>query len=73
VPRRALQRPQERDEASEAIGALIDPITLTPGHNRGEIAATLHGDLGTIIEWTAQKANTPGRLARECRFQWLRG
>lgn len=57
----ALQRPQERDEAAEAIRALIDRITLTPGHRRGEIAATLHGDLGTILEWVAQKQNTPGR------------
>ena len=57
----ALQRPQERDEAAEALRALIDHITLTPGPRRGEIDATLHGDLGTILEWTAQKANTPGR------------
>ncbi|MGO8867734.1 MAG: recombinase family protein [Alphaproteobacteria bacterium] len=56
----ALRRPQERDEAAEAIRALIERITLTPGPRRGEIAATLHGDLGTILEWTAQKANTPG-------------
>ena len=57
----ALRHPQERDEAAEAIRALIDHITLTPGLRRGEIDATLHGDLGTILEWTAQKANTPGR------------
>jgi len=57
----ALRRPQERDEAAEAIRALIDHITLTPGPRRGEIDATWHGDLGTILEWTAQKANTPGR------------
>ena len=56
----ALQRPQERDEAAGAIRA-IDHITLTPGLKRGKIAATLHGDLGTILEWTAQKATTPGR------------
>ncbi|MGO8868334.1 MAG: recombinase family protein [Alphaproteobacteria bacterium] len=56
----ALRRPQECDEAAEAIRALIERITLTPGPRRGEIAATLHGDLGTILEWTAQKANTPG-------------
>jgi hypothetical protein len=39
---------------------MIDRITLTPGPKRGEIAATLHGDLGTILEWVAQKQNTPG-------------
>jgi site-specific DNA recombinase len=57
----ALQHPQERDEAAEAIRALIDHITLTPGPKRGEIAATLYGDLGTILEWVAQKQTTPGR------------
>ncbi|WP_027513226.1 hypothetical protein [Rhizobium sullae] len=46
---------------SDAIRALIDRIALTPGPKRGEIAATLHGDLGTILEWAGQKQNTPGR------------
>lgn len=54
----ALRNPQERDEAAEAIRALIEHITLTPGAKRGEIAATLHGDLGTILEWTGRKRNT---------------
>ncbi|MGO9674273.1 MAG: recombinase family protein, partial [Methylocella sp.] len=59
----ALQDPQERGEAAEAIRALIERITLRPGAKRGEIAATLHGDLGTILEWTAPKQNTPGAVA----------
>jgi site-specific DNA recombinase len=59
----ALRRPQERDEAAEAIRGLIERISLTPGAKRGEIAATLHGELGTILEWTAQKQNTPGGFA----------
>src|SRR5208337_1065038 len=59
----ALRRPQERDEAAEAIRALIDHITLTPGPGRGEIDATLQGDLGAILEWTDQKRNTPGAFA----------
>ena len=33
------------------------------GPKRGEIAATLHGDLGTILEWAAQKQKTPGTFA----------
>ena len=57
----ALQHPQERDEAAEAIRALIERITLAPGPKRGEIAATLHGDLGAILEWAAQNTNTPGQ------------
>ncbi len=59
----ALRRPRERDEAAEAIRALIERITLSPGAKRGEIVATLQGDLGTILEWTAQKQNTPGAFA----------
>ncbi len=59
----ALRRPDERDEAAEAIRALIERITLTPGAKRGEIAATLHGDLGTILEWAAQTQKTPGACA----------
>jgi hypothetical protein len=55
------RRKVERDEAAEAIRSLIDRITLTPGPKRGEIAATLYGDLGTILEWVARKQNTPGR------------
>ena len=49
----ALRRPQERDEAAEAIRGLVERIVLTPGPVRGRIDATLHGDLGTIIAWTA--------------------
>jgi len=60
----ALRQPQEREEAAEAIRALIERITLTPGPKRGQIDATLHGDLGTILEWTARtgqknKTDTP--------------
>jgi DNA invertase Pin-like site-specific DNA recombinase len=55
----ALGHPNERDEAADAIRGLIDKITLTPGAKRGEIAATLHGDLATILDWTA-KTNKPG-------------
>ena len=51
----ALQNPQERDEAAAAIRDLIERITLTPGPKRGQIDATLHGDLGTILEWAATK------------------
>jgi site-specific DNA recombinase len=46
------------------IRVLIERITLTPGAKRGRIAATLHGDLGTILEWTAQmQKKTPGASA----------
>ena len=59
----ALNRPADRDEASDAIRGLIETITLTPGPKRGQLNATLCGDLATILEWTAQKQNTPGAFA----------
>ena len=48
----ALERPEDRDEASSAIRGLIERIVLTPGEKWGEVHATLLGDLGTILEWT---------------------
>jgi hypothetical protein len=58
-----LRRPDERDEAADAIRGLIEKITLSPGPKRGQIDATLYGDLAAILEWTAQNANTPGAFA----------
>jgi hypothetical protein len=34
------------------LRALIERIVLTPGPERGELYATLHGELRTILEWT---------------------
>ena len=71
----ALRNPQEREEAAAAIRDLIERITLAPGPKRGQIDATLHGDLGAILDWAASKAGStkPTLSARECRSQWLRG
>ena len=64
---KALNRKEERQEAAETLRGLIEKISLTPGPERGEIYATLHGELGTILNWTerqaigkATKNNTPG-------------
>ncbi len=64
---KALNRKEERQEAAETLRGLIEKISLTPGPERGEIYATLHGELGTILNWTerqaigkATKTNTPG-------------
>ena len=50
----ALRDPRERDEAAEAVRGLIERIVLAPGVRRGEMDATLHGDLGAVLEWTAK-------------------
>ncbi|WP_274425221.1 recombinase family protein [Chelativorans sp. YIM 93263] len=52
----ALNRPAERQEAAEALRLLIEKIVLTPGPGRGEIDATLHGELGQILAWTERHA-----------------
>nr|WP_085503259.1 recombinase family protein [Paracoccus sp. J56] len=53
---KALNRKEEREEAAETLRGLIEKISLTPGPERGEIYATLHGDLVTILEWTERQA-----------------
>lgn len=64
---KALNRKEERQEAAETLRGLIEKISLTPGPERGEIYATLHGELGTILNWTERqtigktiKRKTPG-------------
>jgi site-specific DNA recombinase len=76
----ALNNPEDRNEAAEAIRALVEKITLRPGPNRGEIDATLHGELGTILGWIEAQvigklgnAKLPQSSLRECRYRWLRG
>ena len=44
------------DGTAGAIRGLIERIVLTPG----EMHATLHGDLGTIIEWAGAKGGKKG-------------
>ena len=52
----ALNTPEDRNEAAEAIRSLVEKITLRPGPNRGQIDATLHGELGTILGWIEAQA-----------------
>jgi len=52
----ALNRPEERQQAADVLRMLIEKIVLTPGPERGELYATLHGELRTILEWTERQA-----------------
>jgi len=52
----ALNQSGARPEAAEALRMLIEKIVLPPGPARGEIFATLHGELGAIPAWTEQQA-----------------
>ena len=59
----ALNRPEDRPEAAEALRTLIEKIVLTPGPNRGEIDALLYGELGTILNWIERQL--AGRTAKK--------
>jgi site-specific DNA recombinase len=56
----ALNRPEDRAEAAQALRGLIERIVVRPGAKRGQIDATLHGELGTILSWTAGRGNDTG-------------
>ncbi|KGJ03415.1 Site-specific DNA recombinase [Paracoccus halophilus] len=53
---KALNHKEERQKAAETLRGLIEKIVLTPGPERGEIYATLHGELSTILVWTERQA-----------------
>jgi site-specific DNA recombinase len=50
-----LNQPEDRAEASEAVRALVEKIVLSPGGKRGEIFATLYGELGTLLRFVDQR------------------
>jgi len=62
----ALNEPDARAEAAEALRALIERIVLTPGAARGEMRAELHGELGAILALgeAGSKNRTPGLEVR---------
>jgi site-specific DNA recombinase len=76
----ALDTPEDRNEAADAIRALVEKITQRPGPNRGEIDATLHGDWARSSDGSTHKplerlgnAKLPRLSLREYRYRWLRG
>jgi site-specific DNA recombinase len=54
----ALSDPQTNQEAAMALRSLIGDIVLTPGTTRGEVHATLRGELMSILDFAAGR-NTP--------------
>ena len=71
----ALADPRDRAEAADAIRGLIERIELTPGEKRGEMHATLRGDLGTILEWAGADSDgkASGSLQRGMSVSVLAG
>jgi site-specific DNA recombinase len=56
----ALNRPEDRAEAAQALRGLIERMVLRPGAQRGQIDAMLHGELSTILSWTAARNSEKG-------------
>ena len=52
--------------AASAIRGLIERIVFTPDEKPGEMDPTLHGDLGTIPEWTAAGSARNGTDIPRC-------
>lgn len=65
----ALSQPEERDEAAQALRALIKEIVLTPGPKRGEIFAELRSEFETVLQWAqndgGQRFTPVGRFLAE--------
>jgi site-specific DNA recombinase len=52
---RALQEPDSRADAAEALRGLVDAIVLTPEAGAGELAIELRGNLAAMLGATVQK------------------
>jgi len=50
----ALNHPEDRHEAADALRGLIERIVLKPGPKPRQPDVTLYGELGTIVEWVVR-------------------
>jgi len=55
----ALDHPDDAVEAADVLREIIDRVVVTPGETRGSYRITLHGELGTILDWI-DRTGTPG-------------
>jgi hypothetical protein len=58
-----LDKPETRPEAAGAIRSIIGRIVLSPGDKRGEMRATLHGELMGILDFVRDTSTTPATAA----------
>ncbi len=49
----ALDHPDDRYEAMDAIRQLVTRVVVTPGAKRGQVHAVLHGDIVAIADWVS--------------------
>lgn len=55
----ALQQPESRVEATEALRGLVDAIVLTPAANGKELGIELRGNLAAMLGATVQRKRSP--------------
>ena len=56
---KALQQPESRLEATEALRGLVDAIVLTPDGSREELGIELRGNLAAMLGATVQTKRSP--------------
>jgi site-specific DNA recombinase len=74
----ALQRPESRLEATEALRGLVDAIVLAPDGSKEELGIELRGNLAAMLGATVQTKRSPESddlslqvsLVAEARNQW---
>ena len=57
---KALQQPESRLEATEALRGLVDAIVLTPDGSREELGIELRGNLAAMLGATVQSEEVAG-------------
>jgi hypothetical protein len=67
----ALEHPETRTEASEALRGLIDAIVLTP--NQGELQIELKGNLAAMLGAAQNAKRSPETGDLSLQVGWLRG
>jgi hypothetical protein len=76
----AHNAPEDRNEAAEAIRALVEKITLRPGRTAARSTPPYTANWARSSDGSQRKplkrignAKLPQLSLRECRYRWLRG
>jgi hypothetical protein len=70
---KALEHPESRVEATEALRGLVDAIVLTPDGSREELGIELQGNLAAMLGATVQTKRSPESDDLALQVSWLRG
>jgi hypothetical protein len=69
----ALQVPDSRSEATEALRDLVDAIVLTPDQGGETLQIDLRGNLAAMLGATVQTKRSPETDDLSLQVSWLRG